>query len=342
MAIRVRCPNGHGLSVPDERAGVRVRCPKCKELFRADPIDGESAPKPARDKAAAPVKKKRPQPRPDDDDDDTENDNDSGRSTPTTPEERRKDRQRDKKVRLRKVSIGLLLHIIRMWGITLLIFFALLTGIFGSVSVAARAPNVERMADSALAIFDMIAVTCFFLVVALEAVVPLIGIVGSVFCCFIPKRAEARLMIISSIVFDSLALVISMFLNLLPLFAFELAKRARLESMLAPASMFCDFAGLFAFILYLKQTATYIKKPLLASSAMNLLAWLVAVVITGPLVYLGLMFLTVMIIVLLGPPLTVAALFLVIILWFAAFYYLWFRPILKVITDIRGAIEEVT
>lgn len=33
MSIEVRCPNGHRLSCPDDRAGKAAKCPKCGEIF---------------------------------------------------------------------------------------------------------------------------------------------------------------------------------------------------------------------------------------------------------------------------------------------------------------------
>lgn len=330
MSIRVRCPNGHGLSVPDERKGVRVRCPKCKELFRADPLDETPEKREAVPKKKAPV---RAAARLDDDDDDT------GDGSPETPEDRRKLRQTDRKVRLRKVSLGLLLHIIRMWGITALIFFILLGSIFSGIALAAKAPDVERLAPDALMIFGAIALVCFIMVTIMGAAIPIVGMVGSGFCCFVPKKAEGRGLIITSIVFDVVALFASGLMALAPLLM-EPVKKANLVALLEPASIFCSFAGIFSFILFLKQVALYVKKPLLASTALNLLTWLIVVVISGPIILFALGFLTVLIIVLLGPVLTIGALFLVIILWFAAFYYMWFRPMLNLITSVRTAVNE--
>jgi hypothetical protein len=331
LSIRVRCPNGHGLSVPDERKGVRVRCPKCKELFRADPLDETPDKREAVPKKKAPV---RAAARLNDDDDDT------GDGSPETPEERRKLRQTDRKVRLRKVSLGLLLHIIRMWGITVLIFFTLLYSIFSGIAAAAKAPDVERLAPEALMIFGAIALVCAIMVAIMGAAIPIVGMVGSGFCCFVPKKAEGRGLIITSIVFDVMALFASGLMALAPLFPMDPVKKANLVALLEPASIFCSFAGIFSFILFLKQVALYVKKPLLASAALNLLTWLIVVVISGPIILFALGFLTVLIIVLLGPVLTIGALFLVIILWFAAFYYLWFRPMLNLITSVRTAVNE--
>lgn len=338
MTIRVRCPNGHLLGVPDDREGTRIRCPKCKEPFEAEALADKPEPRkpaartpPDSKKPASPSRKRR-----DADDDDDEGDTGSA----ATPEERRKQRQRDRREGLRKVSLGLLLHIIRLWATTVLIFFLLLGVVFASIVAASAQPNVERLSNEATAIFSAIAFGCAILVIVLAASLPILGLVGSGFCCFVPAKAEARGLIITSIVFDVVALLASLLQMLAFLFVSDPAKRERFEQLVQAGGIFFSFAALFAFILFMRQVAFYLKKTLLASAAMNVATWLIVVVITGPVVYLGLIFLSVLIVVMLGPVLSVGALFLVIIIWFALFYYLWFRPVLSLIANVRGAIEE--
>lgn len=41
MAIEVRCPNGHRLKCPEDRAGMRGKCPKCGATFQV-PANGQA------------------------------------------------------------------------------------------------------------------------------------------------------------------------------------------------------------------------------------------------------------------------------------------------------------
>jgi hypothetical protein len=43
MAIEVRCPNGHRLKCPEDRAGKRGKCPKCGTAFQVPQLDGAAA-----------------------------------------------------------------------------------------------------------------------------------------------------------------------------------------------------------------------------------------------------------------------------------------------------------
>src|SRR5262249_16256204 len=129
LAVRVRCPNSHALSVGDDLLGKRIRCPKCGELFRAEEV-AEAPPK-KKVKKRKPVDEDDDEPRRpakrrprDDDDDDYEDDDDNVLGTNQSglsPEERRKLRQRDRREKLKKVSIGLVIHIVKLWIIIVLV-----------------------------------------------------------------------------------------------------------------------------------------------------------------------------------------------------------------------------
>jgi hypothetical protein len=43
MAIEVRCPNGHRLSCPDDRAGKPAKCPKCNAMFTIPTLEAAAA-----------------------------------------------------------------------------------------------------------------------------------------------------------------------------------------------------------------------------------------------------------------------------------------------------------
>ncbi len=52
MAIEVRCPQGHRLKCPDDRAGMRGKCPKCGTSFEVPKTNGQAATRPSAEEVA--------------------------------------------------------------------------------------------------------------------------------------------------------------------------------------------------------------------------------------------------------------------------------------------------
>lgn len=368
MPIRIRCPNGHALSVPEERKGKQVRCPRCKELFAAVPADAKATAEdtPAKTKAEpprrpvkrppvdeeddAPVKsspKKKPAPprRPakkvDDDEDDFETDSES----PQTPEERRKERQRDKKARLRNVSLGLLIHTVKLWVLVVLVFFVFLTWIFGVTVATAQMPSTTRdLSREAVELFLTFTGIGAILVMVLVVVMPIIGVVGSGYCCTIPKKSDARTTIMAALVFDVIPLVASLLIPLTVFNVFGMApvSQNRLQNLLLGGSVFFSVGALFVFGIFLRQLAFYVQKPHISAEALNMVSWLVILSLVAPLVLYLMGYLSPMLTGMLGSPSTIGVLFLLTLIWFALFYYIFFRGMLRVIAGIRAEIGDVT
>lgn len=357
MAVRVRCPNSHALSVGDDLLGKRIRCPKCGELFRAEEI-ADPPPKKKAVKKPKPVvdeddedddEPRRPakrRSRDDDDDEDFDDDESTlGKITSNlTAEERRKERQRDRRERLGKVNIGLLIHIIKLWAVVVLVLFIFLFRVF-DVTVETEKLAAERdLSPEARDYFRLFTKICQIIVLCLTALTPVVGIASSVFCCLIPKKSEARPTIISALVFDVLPLIASV---MIPLAAFDtlgLAKDSneRLLKMLVGASIFFSVSALFLFAVFLRQLAKYLQKSTLAAEALNLVSWLMIMTLAAPLVLGGMQYLGPMVQGSAGSVINVAVLFLLTLVWFGMFYYMFFQAMVRLIQTIRAHIGETT
>lgn len=354
----MRCYNGHKLSVNDDLKGKRVRCPKCKVLFRADAIDDDDEQPVTPSKGSArrvktkkkpddeipPVKRVRPALNDDDDDDD---DYDGGGSSSASPEERRKARQRDKKQRLSKVTIGLLMHIIKLWVLVVLVLFFFLTTVFAFTVETSKSPNIDaemKLAKDSREMFEFATGICGLIVMCLVVLTPIVGVVGSGFCCIIPKKSEARGTIIGALVFDLIPLVASILLpmTLFDVFDLEQAKKDRLLELLMAGSVFFSIAALFVFLIFLRQLAYYLQKALLAAEGLNLLSWLMIMTFSAPALLFGMGFLTPILTNMLGAVICLAALFLLTLVWFGTFYYMFFQGFVRLLKAERAVIADVT
>src|SRR5689334_1221885 len=53
MPIQFRCPNGHLLSIDEQYAGKRLRCPRCLQMADIPTLSTNGGAEPARKKASA-------------------------------------------------------------------------------------------------------------------------------------------------------------------------------------------------------------------------------------------------------------------------------------------------
>lgn len=344
MTLRVRCSNGHALSVKDDLAGQRVRCPKCKVLFRAQADGVEEKP----DSPVAPPSKKRkksadrsngmrrPSVRDEDDDE--------GGSDEATPEERRKERQRQKKKSLVHVKTGLIIHTVKLWAFVVLVFLLFLWWVFGLTVESSTLPDADldkssvEMYKSAVGAFQNI-------LLVLVVLTPVVGVIGSAFCCLIPKKSESRGTIITALVFDLIPLIASIGIPLAIFDAFgfkEPEKITRLIKFLASISIFFSIAALFVFVIFVRILAYYIQKALLASEALNLVSWLMIMVGAAPAALLGMQYLSPIIVGAAGSTINLALDFIITLVWFGMFYFMFFQAILRLLGAERSAIADLT
>jgi hypothetical protein len=344
LTLRVRCSNGHALSVKDDLAGQRVRCPKCKVLFRAQAGGEEEKP----DSPIAPPSKKRKKsadrsngvrrPSVRDEDDDADG------SDEATPEERRKERQRQKKQSLVHVKTGLIIHTVKLWAFVVLVFFLFLWWVFGLTVENANLPD-SGLDKESVATYKTAVETFQNILLFLIVLTPVVGVIGSVFCCLIPRKSESRGTIITAFVFDLIPLIASIGIPLAIFDAFGIKdadKIARLIKYLASISIFFSVAALFVFVIFARMLAYYIQKALLASEALNLVSWLMIMVGAAPAALLGMQYLSPIVVGAVGGVINLGLDFIITLVWFGMFYFMFFQAILRLLGAERSAIADLT
>jgi len=344
LTLRVRCSNGHALSVKDDLAGQRVRCPKCKVLFRAQAAGEEEKP----DSPIAPPSKKRKKStersngvrRPsvrDEDDDADETDE-------MSPEERRKERQRQKKQSLVHVKTGLIIHTVKLWSFVLLVFFLFLWWVFGLTVDNASLPD-SGLDKESVATYKTAIDTFQNILLFLVVLTPVIGVIGSAFCCLIPRKSESRGTVVTALVFDFIPLLASIGIPLAIFDAFGIKdpeKIRRLVTYLASISVFFSVAALFVFVIFIRMLAYYIQKALLASEALNLVSWLMIMVGAAPAALLGMQYLSPIVVGVVGSVINLGVDFMITLVWFGMFYFMFFQAILRLLGAERSAIADLT
>jgi hypothetical protein len=358
MPLRVRCPKGHTLTLNESLAGKRVKCPTCQTPFavpgaKAAPAAAKTRPAPKRrprdddedDEDDRPRRRRRDE---DDDDDEDERprrrrvaDEDDDDDEPAlTPEERRKERIRDKKSRLRYVSIGLLLHSIKLWIYALIVLAVMLNVLF-LIIVGAHATAADKdLSRDSIELFVFLQFIFLMGVLIGVVVAPILGVVGSGFCLVVPKKSDARGTIISSFVCDVLPLFGAVLLMLAAFNFFDLEKEKndRLINYFAIGNLSLTLIAMFLFIVFLRQLCAYLQKPVLGSEALNLVAYLIVEVVTLPLTLIGDWLVCAWLMSMLGSVVSIGALFLVMIGWFAQFYYLFLLQMVRLLQSVRDVI----
>jgi hypothetical protein len=341
--VRVRCSNGHSLSVKDDLAGQRVRCPKCKVLFRAKP-EGDEEDEEKKDAPPPPSRKRKKKDRDGEGKRKVEKDDDEFGGE-DTPEERRKERQADKRKRVAQVSTGLLIHTVKLWVFALTVLFLFVWRVLVVSIDNSSLPGVDSDFDKSsvesLSYFSGISLN---FILGFVVILPIIGVAGTIFCCLVPKKSEARGTMITGLIFDIIPLFASILIPMALAEFFQLDKQQneRLLVMLATGCIFFNVAALFVFVIFNRLLSYYIQKPLLAAEALNLVSWLMIMVVAAPVVLLGTKFLAQTLVGALGSLLYMIVMFLIAIAWFAMFYLMFFQAMLRLLSAERAAIAEIS
>jgi hypothetical protein len=363
MAVRVTCPNGHTLNLDEALAGKRVKCPRCQALVTVPGGAKETAvtaKQPAKVKAAARRKAE------DDDDDEEEEEDERPRrkaaassakglardddEEPLDPEERRKERLRDRRRRLRLVNTGLLLHLVKLWIYVVIVLSLVVNNVFMIVVNVVRdmAAADRDLSPDALALFAFLQLIFFFGIMIGVIIAPIVGTVGSGFCLMVPKKSEAKGTIITSFVFDVLPMVGSLIMILASLDVFGMdiesvdgkAKLERLNLYIMIGSGFFTLSAWFLFMVFLRQFGQYIGQPGLGNEALNLIAYLIVQVISLPITMIMTLYMFRLFIGLLGSFMGIIIMFIVVICWFAQFYFLFFVGMISLLNAMRAAVKE--
>ncbi len=262
---------------------------------------------------------------------------------------RRKMEKRLKKKQLKLVDVGLLLHLIRLWmyiiGILLGITVAILLAIAGSQAAEAVAEKQAAPAGGGAVGFvvfgtvTILALLLFLLQLVISQIAPLLGIVGSFLCCWVPKKSESRGTIIMSLTFDLVSMVAGLlvFLGAFNVLGMDETKRENMILYLRYISFFCTSAAWLTFLTFLRGLGRYIGEPGVGNEALNLIARLVVMIITliidvVLIVAVGRLFLGV-----------ILAIFVAIgamVGWFIAFVFTFYVRQLKLVSAMRAAVQN--
>jgi hypothetical protein len=336
MPLYTSCPNGHTLATLPEWAGTKVKCPLCQEIVvapaaeatpavpTARPVARTGATPPAADAddgapyrvtAQPPAGTSKPavlqaivvpgaRPGRDDEEDYAE------------PDERLlKKPKRKKRERLRNVRAGLSIHYAKyICSITGKVF--LLTGWL-----------LSPIAPGFLA-FTWLGFLCGVLAA------PILGIIGSSFCAFVPPKSGGRPLIIASLSLESASLLFGLLCGIFALGAGDFFGAAAFVFLVL--GILTGLAGFILYMLFLRMLALYLREDGSADEAISLMILSLIVEVGGLIV---LMTSAMLFFRLTGPQ--VARVFVIVeqVIWIVIIIQVLFR-ILELIGRLRARLES--
>jgi hypothetical protein len=265
-------PVAYALSLP---AGMAAR-PEPRKSRDEDDDDRPRKRKPRDDDEDADEPPRKRPARADDDDADRPR----RRPPREEPEEDEEDESEDevatvaltrKQRKMATVRLGILFHILKLWtylGAMLFGFITLPLVLFAALFFGGIVGTILSQITFNLAM----------------TVAPVLGIVGSIMCAFVPPKSEARGTIIASVIFDVLAPLFGL-LQLIMIVAYWGTGDERVErlvSYMLYARLACTLVAWWMFQLYLRQLAFFMSESLLASESLNVIVHFLIAVIIGP------------------------------------------------------------
>jgi hypothetical protein len=251
VAIDVVCPHGHKLLLGDQFAGRRFTCPHCQATVDV----------PGTAPAAVVTAAVREPP--------------EARPANVIPEEFRPLLREEPPApiqgwarrRLVLLDRGLWFHYAKLivYVICVIVFcYGLITLVI--VSTVRREPFTEK---------GPAGIVLLYLVLFMLFLPPALGLIGSVLCCGAPPEARARALILASLVLDALAVTFPIlnFGQLRDVVALFDATPSWsvLDFAAAVVSPLCSVAGFACFLLFLRQVAIYLTRPVAADEALTIL-----------------------------------------------------------------------
>lgn len=362
MTLRATCPKGHPLTLEEKLAGKKIRCPRCQTVFQVPDLEEDEYDDDEEEERVSAKPLRRARRRDDDDDDEDDEDEDDrprGRSRRPAPDEyedeedeeeeemdwatRRKLDKRIKKKQLKLVDVGLLLHYIKLWMYAIGMGFGIAVFIM-FVIAAARAAEVvggagaEPGGDFVLLGFGIFVILVFFLNLFVFLIGPLIGVVGSFLCCWVPKKSETRGTIIISLTFDLISIV-GWLLGVLAIwgvFGMEPQKTLNLIFLLRCIDTFCMVAAWLTFLTFLRGLGKYLGEPGLGNEALNLIARLVVQVVS---LFVNIAT-NIFVVILFGFIAAICIAIGSIVLWTPFFVFAFFIRLIKLLGAMRQAIHN--
>jgi hypothetical protein len=250
MLVHLTCPNGHWAAVEDPQRGQTVRCPVCQVVF-AVPEAGIRTSTPAPAVPLRPREVLQPDPQ----------ELDWVEEVPQGPQKRKmKTRQR-----MARTKLGLGFHYAK--------FLCTIAGI--ALSVLALAFTVITR-GGALGL----AVGCLSWLT--HAVTPLLGLVGSLLCFWVPRKAQARVLVQVSFGLDAGSILVA-FVGILTGFAGE----REASAVFFVLSILGALAASILFMLFLRALAFYLDDEVSGNVALQILIhWILALAVPPCLLFL--------------------------------------------------------
>lgn len=362
MTIQASCPKGHTLTLEETLAGKKIRCPRCQTVFAVPDLDDDWDDDEDEAVSEKPLRKPaRRRDEDDDDDDEYEDEDDRPRKKARRPapvvedddddepmddETRKKLEKKIKKKQLKLVDIGLLLHYIKLCiyvvGILLGMVVVVLIMIIGAQAGAAGAAGAEGggVAGFMIGGIAILALMVFLLNLVISQIAPLLGIVGSFLCCWVPKKSESKGTIITSLTFDLVSMVAGLlgFLAIANVFGMEAHKNQNMIFLCRIITFFCSISAWLTFLTFLRGLGKYIGEPQLGNEALNLIARLVVQVIS--------LIFDIMCIFMIGRffgfPLVVIIIMTIVFLtiWLIIFVFAFYLRQMKLISAMRRAVQN--
>jgi hypothetical protein len=365
MTIQASCPKGHSLTLEEKLAGKKIRCPRCQTVFEVpDPDDDWD--NDDEDEAISEKPLRKASRRRDDDDDEEDDDYDDDdydeeeddrrrkparRSAPVVEDDddeepmddatRKKLEKKLKKKQLKLVDVGLLLHYIKLCiyvvGILMGMVVVVLMMIIGAQAGEGGGGGIAGFMIGGIAI---LALMVFLLNLIISQIAPLIGIVGSFLCCWVPKKSEAKGTIIMSLTFDLVSMVAGLlaFLAIADVFGMEMNKNINMIFLCRLITSVCSISAWLTFLTFLRSLGKYIGEAALGNEALNLIARLVVQVIS--------LILDIMCIFVIGRffglPLVAIIILTIVFLtiWLIIFVFAFYLRQMKLISAMRRAVQN--
>jgi hypothetical protein len=374
MTIQATCPKGHKLKLDDKTAGKKIRCPRCQTSFVVPDLDDEDEDRPrrsSRDEEDDDEEEERPRGKRRDEDDDDEDEDEEERKPKKkkkvkakskadefdddevregeerlSPEERLKLRRKERKAQFAAVAFGLQMHFIKFMTLLVAICVAILSfilslAIFGGLSLR---PDQNAAEFAVLGSLSIPVAMMVLAQIAAVAVAPVIGIVGSFFCCFTPRGARTRVIIVASLVFDLVPIIAGIIRLLFNEVWNDIdpGKLDRLNYYLGLGSFACMILGWLFFMVYLRELGAYVGMPGVGNEALNLIAFLVVQVITAPVNFVIDLYAFGFVASAVDPWFGLIVVVLLILGWGVFFYFFFLLGMIQLLTRIRAGVLKKT
>lgn len=288
MTIHVLCPNGHSLAVEDQYAGKLVRCGQCSAVLTVpdpptaavaviplarvveqpvQPLIVLSLDEPAEAPEEVPIKL-------------------AGNEAPAATGAARRSSRAGKRDqigsgkgmtssdRMQRVGLGLGFHYAKLLCLLGAIALTVCVVVVAMMIVAFHAQDRTAPPPAGARGLAVLALVALLLVTAATVC----GVLGSLFCCWAPRKSQARVYSLISLVLESAGVLFTLFS-----FLFTLRSPAEGE-VLSRLATLMSFAGWIFFMVFLRVLAYYLHDRGTADEVLRLLILAIILSVGGPVI----------------------------------------------------------